>query len=95
MRLFFILVISRINISGAPKALGIGAASFAKRSEQRYSGKPDGGAGTPKVKLIVERVERFRGSRGIKGFRAEILSILYSLFPSSPSKYFFTKVLFF
>ena len=36
-------------------ALGIGAASFAseeKRSEQRYSGKPDGGAvsgdGTPK-----------------------------------------------
>ena len=53
---FFILVISRINISGAPKALGIGAASFAKRSEQRYRGKPDGGAGTPKVKLIVESV---------------------------------------
>ena len=39
-------------------ALGIGAASFAsgvKRSEQRYSGKPDGGAvsgdGTPKGRL--------------------------------------------
>ena len=33
-------------------ALGIAAASFARRSdsggEQRYSGKPDGGAGTPK-----------------------------------------------
>ena len=43
----------------APNALGIGAASFwseVKRSEKRYSGKPDGGAvsgdGTPKERRL-------------------------------------------
>ena len=43
----------------SPNALGIGAASFASGDvagcEQRYSGKPDGGAvsgaGTPRIKL--------------------------------------------
>ena len=44
-----------------PSALGIGAASFASGGvagcEQRYSGKPDGGAvsgaGTPRIKLKI------------------------------------------
>ena len=48
----------------APKALGIGAASFASGggagSEQRYSGKPDGravsGAGTPKRETQNHRI---------------------------------------
>ena len=45
----------------APKALGIGAASFASGggagSEQRYSGKPDGNAGTPRERLQVKRLK--------------------------------------
>ena len=48
-------------------ALGIGAASFAseeKRSEQRYSGKPDGGAvsgdGTPREETKKFRISEFQ-----------------------------------
>jgi hypothetical protein len=46
----------------APKALGIGAASFflrrRRRSGKRYSGKPDGFAGTPK-----ERQQDYKTTR--------------------------------
>ena len=46
-----------------PFALGIGAASFASGGgagfEQRYSGKPDGGAGTPKRIINLEH-QNFR-----------------------------------
>ena len=37
----------RICFLGSLPALGIGAASFWSVSGKRYSGKPDGGAGTP------------------------------------------------
>ena len=43
-------------------ALGIAAASFARRSdsggEQRYSEKPDGGAGTPKERQQDSKTQR-------------------------------------
>ena len=44
---FFFL--PRICFLGSLPALGIGAASFWSVSGKRYSGKPDGGAGTPKT----------------------------------------------
>ena len=38
-----------ICFMAAANALGIGAASFWSVSGKRYSGKPDGAAGTPKT----------------------------------------------
>ena len=42
------LVTQRLGDLVTQKALGIGAASFWSVSGKRYSGKPDGVAGTPK-----------------------------------------------